>query len=69
VGYPSKDGVTWTALTSYTLDATGSVLLNASAVCANSSCRVRFVYDDQTAGGDSFAEEWRIDDVRMLAIP
>ncbi len=65
----SKDGVTWTALTSYMLDATGSVLLNASAVCANSSCRARFVYDDQTAGGDSFAEEWRIDDVRMLAIP
>lgn len=65
----SKDGVTWTSLASYTLDATGSVLLNASAVCANSSCRARFVYDDQTAGGDSFAEEWRIDDVRFLAIP
>ncbi|HRI65485.1 MAG TPA: DUF4215 domain-containing protein, partial [Polyangium sp.] len=65
----SKDGVIWTQVTAYTLDGLGSVLLNVSAVCANSSCRARFVYDDQTAGGDSFAEEWRIDDVRILGVP
>jgi hypothetical protein len=65
----SKDGVTWTPVASYTLDATGSVVLNVSTIAANSTARIRFVYDDQTAAGDSFAEDWRIDDVRILGIP
>jgi hypothetical protein len=65
----TKDGVTWAQAASYTLDALGSELLNVSMQCGNSSCRARFVYDDQTAAGDSFVEEWRIDDVRILGIP
>jgi hypothetical protein len=65
----SKDGVTWTPVASYTLDATGSVVLNVSTIAANGTARIRFVYDDQIAAGDSFAEDWRIDDVRILGIP
>lgn len=65
----SKDGITWTPVASYTLDTGGPVLLNLSSYVANSSARIRFVYDDQTAAGDSFAEDWRIDDINILAIP
>lgn len=65
----SKDMVTWTPVTAYTRDATGWVVLDISSVAAGGNFSVQFVYDDQTAGGDSFTEEWRIDDVRVLAIP
>lgn len=33
------------------------------------TARVRLYYDDQTAGGDSFAEDWRVDEVRILGVP
>jgi hypothetical protein len=65
----SKDGAAWTTVASYTEDATGSVQLDLSAVGANGSVMVRFVFDDQTAGGDALAEEWRVDDVRIVGIP
>jgi len=65
----SKDGIQWTPVAAYTLDASGSVLLDISSNVANSSARIRFVYDDQTAAGDPFAEDWRIDDISILAIP
>lgn len=65
----SKDAVTWTPVVSYTRDNTGWVVLDISSIAAGSSFYVQFVYDDQTAGGDSYTEEWRVDDVRLLGIP
>ncbi|MBK9260156.1 MAG: DUF4215 domain-containing protein [Polyangiaceae bacterium] len=65
----STDGVNWSLASLFNYDATGSVLVNVSPFVANASMQARFVYDDQTAGGDSFAEEWRIDDVRIVGIP
>lgn len=65
----TKDMTTWTPIASYTRDNTGWVVLDVSAFAAAGNFRVQFVYDDQTAGGDSYTEEWRIDDVRLLGIP
>lgn len=53
----------WTTVATYTSDAEGHVRLDLSPLVAGKTFSFRFYYDDQTSGGDSFAEEWRIDDV------
>jgi hypothetical protein len=60
---------TWVPVASYTTDASGHVRLDLSALVAGKTFSLRFLYDDQTAGGgDDFAEEWRIDDVKVYGL-
>jgi len=59
---------TWIPVATYTADASGHVRLDLSAHVAGKSFTLRLLYDDQTAGGDGFAEEWRIDDVKVYGL-
>jgi cysteine-rich repeat protein len=64
----SVAGGPWTPVQSYTLDAAGHVRIDLTSLAAGKKFAVRFFYDDQTAGGDSFAEEWRVDDVAVYGL-
>ena len=61
-------GGPFSPVATYTLDASGHVRLDLSALVAGKPFVVRFHYDDETAGGDAFAEEWRIDDVHVYGL-
>jgi cysteine-rich repeat protein len=61
----STDLMAWTPVASFTTDASGRVLLDISPLAAGKTFYVRFFFDDQTAGGPSWVNDWRIDDVRV----
>ncbi|TKD07341.1 myxococcus cysteine-rich repeat containing protein [Polyangium fumosum] len=61
-------GGPFSPVATYTLDASGHVRLDLSALVAGKPFVVRFHYDDQTAAGDALAEEWRIDDVHVYGL-
>lgn len=64
----STDNVTWTPVASFTRTTIGHQMLDiTSLVVGQASFRVRFRYDDQTAGGDPQANGWTIDDVNVVA--
>jgi cysteine-rich repeat protein len=63
----STDGTTWMTAASYIADAAGHVSVDISAAAAgHASLQIRFRYDDQTTGtGDSWAGDWRVDNVHV----
>jgi hypothetical protein len=63
----STDLMTWSPIKSFATDTSGHVVVDISALAAGMpSVYVRFFFDDQTGGGPSWANDWRIDDVRVL---
>ena len=62
----STDLMAWTPVASFTTDASGRVQIDISALAAGKMFYVRFFFDDQTAGGPSWVNDWRIDDVRVF---
>jgi hypothetical protein len=65
----STDLMTWTPVATYTADTAGHVVLDISSLAAGQTFYVRFFFDDQTAGGPPWVNDWRIDDVRLLGFP
>lgn len=63
----STDLMAFTPVASFTSDASGRVYLDISPFVAGTIFYVRFFFDDQTAGGASWVNDWRIDDVRVFA--
>lgn len=63
----SVDNMNWTNVASYTADNAGHKVHDISAIAANqATVYVRFNYDDQTGGGNSWAASWQVDDVKVV---
>jgi cysteine-rich repeat protein len=62
----STNLMAWTPVASFTTDASGRVQVDISSLVAGQTFYVRFYFDDQTAGGPAWVNDWRIDDVRVF---
>jgi hypothetical protein len=63
----STDLMVWTPVASFTSDASGRVQIDISPLAAGKTFYVRFFFDDQTAGGPAWVNDWRIDDIRVYS--